>query len=153
MRTGNQPLVDNPAGVPLAMWVTAWGARAVLAGLFFYSGFVKAGASEEFMVTLAPFTFVPADLVESLAMFLPWFEVVLAVCLLIPRATRWAAFATVVLMALFTGVLTWALANGIVVACGCFGSDPSPAAWKMMLAIARDVLIGAVALWLALRHD
>jgi hypothetical protein len=50
------------------------------------------------------------------------------------------------LCVLFAMVLSWALANGIVVSCSCFGQDDQPSAMKMMLALGRDLCLAGLAL-------
>ena len=118
--------------------------------MFFYSGFVKAGASEQFLASLLPFTFLPDILLEWTATGLPWLEIALAAGLLWGRSARWAAAGTVILMAIFIGVLSWALSEGIIVSCSCFGEEEDPSAAKMRMVIARDAGIAAVAFLLVL---
>ena len=118
--------------------------RVALAGLFLYAGAVKAGASQEFAIALMPFTFVPPDWTMPLALTLAWLEIIAAIFLLLPRVFPLGAALVGSLCVLFIGVLSWALSNGIIVSCSCFGSDDSPSAWKMLLAIGRDIfLLGA----------
>jgi len=128
----------------------AWAARICLAGIFFYSGFVKAGASEEFLISLLPFTFLPQVLLEWTAFGLPWVEIGLAVGLLWPGTARVAALATILLMGVFIGVLAWALSEGIIVGCSCFGEDEDPSATMMVFVIVRDAGIAAAAFLLML---
>jgi hypothetical protein len=109
--------------------------RIALAAVFFYAGTVKAGASQEFAMALLPFTFVPPQWTMPLALALAWTDILALGAALVGA-----------LCFLFIGVLSWALWNGIIVSCGCFGADDSPSAWKMLLAIGRDiVLLGAAA--------
>ena len=120
--------------------------RIALAALFFYAGAVKAGASQEFAVALLPFTFVPPQWMMPLALALAWTEILTAILLLLPRIFPLGAALVGALCLLFIGVLSWALWNGIIVICGCFGAEDSPSAWKMLLAIGRDIiLLGAAA--------
>ena len=119
--------------------------RLVLAGLFFYAGVVKAGASQEFAIALLPFTLVPPEWTMPLALSLAWIEILAAILLLLPRVFPLGAALVCALCVLFISVLSWPLWNGIVVSCGCFGADDSPSAWKMLLAIGRDILLLAAA--------
>lgn len=120
--------------------------RIALAAVFFYAGAVKASASQEFAMALLPFTFVPPQWTMPLALALAWTEILAALLLLLPRVFPLGAVLVGGLCLLFIGVLSWALWNGIIVSCGCFGADDSPSAWKMLLAIGRDiVLLGAAA--------
>jgi uncharacterized membrane protein YphA (DoxX/SURF4 family) len=123
--------------------------RIALAGLFFYAGAVKAGASQEFAIALLPFTFVPPEWTIPLALALACMEILAAILLLLPRAFPLGAALVCALCLLFIAVLSWALWNGIIVSCGCFGGDESPSAWKMFLAIGRDIiLLGAATILL-----
>lgn len=120
--------------------------RIALAAVFFYAGAVKASASQEFAMALLPFTFVPPQWTMPLALALAWTEILAAILLVLPRVFPLGAALVGALCLLFIGVLSWALWNGIIVSCGCFGADDSPSAWKMLLAIGRDiVLLGAAA--------
>ncbi len=120
--------------------------RIALAAVFFYAGAVKASASQEFAMALLPFTFVPTQWTMPLALALAWTEILAAILLLLPRVFPLGAVLVGGLCLLFIGVLSWALWNGIIVSCGCFGADDSPSAWKMLLAIGRDILLlGAAA--------
>jgi uncharacterized membrane protein YphA (DoxX/SURF4 family) len=125
--------------------------RIALAALFFYAGVVKAGSSQEFAIALLPFTFVPPEWTMPLALALAWIEILAAILLLLPRVFPLGAALVCALCLLFIGVIAWALWNGIIISCGCFGADDSPSAWKMLLAIGRDILLlGAATTILAL---
>jgi uncharacterized membrane protein YphA (DoxX/SURF4 family) len=128
--------------------------RLALAGVFFYAGAVKAGASQQFAVALLPFTFVPPDWTLPLAHGLACTEILAAILLLIPRFVDVGAGLICALCLLFLGVLSWALWNGIIVSCGCFGEDDSPSIAKMLMAVARDVIfLGAAVAVLVLRRN
>lgn len=119
--------------------------RVGLAAVFLYAGVAKASSSAEFLLALAPFTFVPVTWLGPIARLLPLAEILGAI-LILPRRTRRAGAAVLLaLLLVFIGVIGWALANGIIVACSCFGVDETPSAWKMALALGRDVVLAAMA--------
>lgn len=121
--------------------ILRWG----LAVVFLYAGMVKAPPGAQFAVTLVPFTFLPSGWILPIAWGLPWVEIA-AGLLILPRQTRLiGAGMMVALCAVFCVVLAWALTNGIIVACSCFGRDESPSAWKMLAAIGRDIVLIGVA--------
>jgi len=122
--------------------------RVALAAVFLYAGIVKASASEEFALALVPFTFVPAGWTGALAILLACTEILAGILLLVPRVYPLGALITLFLACLFIVVLAWALANGIIVDCGCFGKDEAPSAGKMIESIVRDVLIALAAAWI-----
>lgn len=129
----------------LALLWTWRATRLILAAIFLYAGIVKAGASEEFALALVPFTIIPEAWTGLFAVTLAWTEVAAGVLILLPRIHRAGSAAILFMALLFAGVLGWALANDIIVSCGCFGDDAPPSAQAMLLAIIRDAAIAAAA--------
>jgi len=120
------------------------GLRIALGLLFLYAGWTKTMASDQFLLALVPFTFLSGAMLPWIALFLPIVEIVAGLALL--AGFRKVGGALVLLLCLtFIGVLVWALSQDIIVACSCFGHDEAPSAGKMWLAVARDVLLAAVA--------
>lgn len=119
--------------------------RLILAAIFLYAGIVKASASEEFALALVPFTIIPEAWTGLFAVTLAWTEVGAGVLILLPRVNRAGSALILFLALLFAGVLGWALANDIIVNCGCFGEDAPPSANAMLLSIIRDAAIAAAA--------
>ena len=114
--------------------------RAFLGAVFLYAGIIKAGASEQFALALVPFTFVPIGWLGTLAIALPLAEIAAGILILLPRVHMAGSVLICLLSLTFIGTLSWALSNGIIVACGCFGADETPSAFKMLIAIARDIV-------------
>jgi hypothetical protein len=76
-----------------------------------------------------------------LAVGLAWMEILAGVLVLAPRIYEAGAAMIAGLCLVFIAVLSWALWNGYIVSCGCFGEDMAPSAAKMLLAIGRDILL------------
>ncbi|MEX1119543.1 MAG: MauE/DoxX family redox-associated membrane protein [Terrimicrobiaceae bacterium] len=133
--------------------VLSWVVRIVLAAVFLYAGIIKSTASEQFLVALAPFTFFPEPLLLPLSTWLPLGEILVGLLILIPKTHRLGAGLALGLLVVFMGVLGWALSQGIIVSCSCFGEDDAPSAWKMVLAILRDLFLAVAALWLIVREN
>ena len=119
--------------------------RFVLGGTFLFAGAIKAGASEEFALALVPFTILPEAWTGPFAVTLAWTEIAAGLLILLPRVHRIGSALILFLALVFIGVLTWALSNGLIVSCGCFGGDETPSAAAMQLAILRDVGIASAA--------
>ena len=134
------------------MKIAIWAARIFLAAVFFYAGVVKLGTSERFAITVADFSILPPALLRVVVPGLPWLETFAAVLLVIPRTARLGAGILAVLLVTFIAALAWALHQGIVVDCGCFGEESQPSADRMALAIGRDVALLALTLGLAWRR-
>ena len=122
--------------------------RLILGITFLYAGIIKASASQAFAIALLPFTFIDSMWTGPLAIGLAWMEILAGVLVLAPRIYEAGAAMIAGLCLVFIAVLSWALWNGYIVSCGCFGEDMAPSAAKMLLAIGRDILLfaGAVAI-------
>ncbi|PTX95215.1 hypothetical protein DB345_13080 [Spartobacteria bacterium LR76] len=117
--------------------------RIALGSVFLYAGGIKAMATESFALTLMPFTFVPPEAYDWIALLLPYTEL-LAGLFIIFGLPRIGAALILGLSILFCYVIGWALSNQIIVSCGCFGTeDTAPSAEKMAWAMRRDVLLAA----------
>lgn len=143
----------RPGLLPVLLETAAWIVRAILAGVFLYAGLVKSSDSEAFLISIAPLTFLPEPLIFFAGIALPWIEILAGILLLIPRTTRIGALLVFLLCMLFIGVLAWALSEDIVVACGCFGSEPDepPSSDAMLAVILRDIALALPALVLAIK--
>ncbi len=119
--------------------------RLILGITFLYAGIIKASASQAFAVALLPFTFIDTMWTRPLATGLAWMEILAGVLVLAPRIYEAGATVIAGLCLVFIAVLSWALWNGYIVSCGCFGEDVAPSAAKMFLAIGRDILLFAAA--------
>ena len=126
--------------------------RVILAGIFLYSGVIKASSSAQFAIALAPFTFLPETWIRPLSILLPVWEIVAGLLILVSPTKHIGAGVILALCILFATVLGWALANGIIVSCSCFGQDDRPSAMKMALALGRDLFLAGMALIIILER-
>ncbi len=117
--------------------------RIILGGTFLYAGAIKATSSGEFAMALIPFTFVPETWIGPISKALPLVEILGGVLVLLPWTKRYGAALLLLLCLAFIAALGWALANDIIVACSCFGQDEEPSAFKMKVALGRDLLLVA----------
>ncbi len=117
--------------------IVHWTCRLILAGIFIYSGYIKAQSPLQFASAITGYKLVPDSLIFPLANYFPWVEIALGVLLLIGWKIRYVALGAVALLLSFTVILTVTYLRGIDADCGCFGFGQkiSP------LTIARDVLI------------
>lgn len=119
------------------------GICAILAAVFVYAGVDKIRDPQSFADSVAAFGMVPKLLVTPFALGLPVLEVLCGLMLLVGRSRRVAAFAVVLLTAMFFVALGTALARGLTLDCGCFGTG-APSRSRMWLESVLDiVLLGA----------
>lgn len=123
--------------------------RLFLGGIFLWAGLVKIQGMGSFADNIDAFKLFPAAIVNLLAVSLPLLEIIIGGMLLIGWQKRQAAFAGMLLLAVFTLVLLQAQVRGLTVDCGCFGdsNDMKSTPW---VALGRDLVLlaGAVLLYL-----
>jgi putative oxidoreductase len=120
--------------------------RLILAAIFIYSGLLKSSSSAQFAIALAPFTILPETWLRPLSLILPLCEIAAGLLIAASPTRHIGAGVILALSVLFATVLGWALANGIIVSCSCFGRDDQPSAAKMAIALSRDIILAGMAL-------
>ena len=127
-------------------------ARLILGGVLFYAGFLKLRAGHPFAEAIANFRMLPAQANQILAVVLPWVEVSTGLLLVFGVWVRAAGLLSVLMFSSFLVAITAALARGLDIECGCFGTGA--AARVGLHALALDVallLFAAAVLYLAPR--
>ena len=81
-----------------------------------------------------------------MSILLPFAEIAAGILIVMPRTKRLGALLVTGLCLVFITALSWAMANGIVVSCSCFGEDEQPSLAKMTLSLLRDIVLAALAL-------
>jgi uncharacterized membrane protein YphA (DoxX/SURF4 family) len=97
-----------------------------------------------FALDIATYQILPIELVNLMAIVLPWLELTAALMLLVGFRARAASLLMTGMMLMFTLAVSLALARGLDMSCGCFASqgiNEDPVSWRTIL---RD------ATWLAL---
>lgn len=121
--------------------------RWILGGAFLYAGILKMQDPQAFADRIADFQILPFAFVNLLAISLPIAEILVGVLLMIGFWAECVAFAALLLTALFFMAIASVLLRGLVIDCGCFGTG-SPSVLTLLLALGRDILLGAMALFL-----
>lgn len=99
------------------------GAQVVLGLLFLYAALGKIVDVADLAVELHNFRLVPLWSENLIAMTLPWIELLAGLALVLgvrPRAGAWVAGA---LLVVFTAGVALAMARGLDISCGCFGTS------------------------------
>jgi uncharacterized membrane protein YphA (DoxX/SURF4 family) len=123
--------------------------RVAIGGIFIVAGASKVGHAPLFAAQIAGFRILPEAVVAPLAVMLPFLEILLGGYLIVGFFTRVAAWAAVVLLAVFDLAIASAVVRGLTVSCGCFGpNDATVTTWSE---VARDAIFVALALIVALR--
>ena len=102
------------------------GYRIFVACLFLYAGATKLADTAGFAESIAAYRILPDPLVPCAAMGLPAAEVLAGFGALLNR--RWGILGITGMMVLFLGVLSYGVATGLNIDCGCFDTQAKPAA-------------------------
>jgi hypothetical protein len=94
------------------------GFRLFIGGLFLYAGATKLADTAGFGEAIAAYRILPDPLVPCAALGLPVFEVIASLGALLNR--RWGILGITAMMILFLGVLSYGVAMGLDIDCGCF---------------------------------
>lgn len=127
--------MSNPVTVPttsnsatVSGWLRAlqeleWLARLLVGGMFVWSGAAHLANPYYFLSTIYQYELTSAPIGALIASYLPFLELVLAVCLLSNAGLRPAWLVTSLLLSSFVAVQGSALARGLKISCGCFGPE------------------------------
>ena len=113
--------------------------RYALAAVFLYAGIAKAWNPQEFGLEIARYRMVPHNLINAMAITLPWIEIVAGVLLVIGLWARAAALLCTGMMVVFIAANISALQRGRDISCGCFGGGDQ-AAKLSQATLWRDLL-------------
>jgi putative oxidoreductase len=124
-------------------------ARLILGGVFLYAGTVKIIDPGAFAGDIANYRLLPHELINLLAITLPWIEVVAGALLVFGRWPKASALILTLLMVVFLIAIAQALARGLDIRCGCFGTVEGGHVGAM--ALLRDGVFLALGVWLTWR--
>ncbi len=123
------------------LYAYAYWIAATIIALVLLSGLQKILYPGDFAVSVYRFHLMPGFLVNLTALYIPWLEIVCAVCILFVPRWRIPALCIVLwLVVAFTVAIGLNLWRGSVFGCGCFGrgSLDKPMSW---LNIAHNICL------------
>ncbi len=108
--------------------------RLVLGMVFLVAAADKLGNPELFARNIANYRLVPLELVNVLAIVLPWLELMVGLMLLAGLRVQAAAMVAAGLLVVFTVALVSALVRGLDIHCGCFSQTATERiGWERVL--------------------
>jgi hypothetical protein len=141
----NEGSVIQPPAFSGRSWFVP-GACVLLALIFALAAIPKILDPFAFSEAIDNYRLTPHFLSASLALYLPWFELTLAVALLF-RSYRAAALAlSSGLLAVFSLSVLSALVRGLDISCGCFGTQEADG--PLWTSLVRSLALAAAAGWL-----
>lgn len=123
--------------------------RALVGGGFIIAGLLKIADPAKFADNVANYRLAHHELINLVAIILPWIEVVAGLFVVTGVWLRAAALVIASLTVVFLTVIVSALARGLNIECGCFGTVGGKHIGLVNLAI--DLVFLGLAVWLARR--
>jgi len=114
--------------------------RVVLGALFMYASFDKMANPEAFANIIDNYHLLPYQLVNPLAIFLPWLEFITGLLLIIDKWVKGSLLIYSALLVIFIIALSQALIRGLDISCGCFSVNPSSTS-EVWLRIVADIVM------------
>jgi uncharacterized membrane protein YphA (DoxX/SURF4 family) len=111
--------------------------RLYLAGVFIYASLYKINFPAEFADNIAGYLIVPHWLVNPLAVFMPWLELICGLHLLAGVRVRAVSIIVAGMLGMFAVAVVVALLKDTPINCGCFQSVGEAISWWTVL---RDLV-------------
>jgi uncharacterized membrane protein YphA (DoxX/SURF4 family) len=118
-----------------------WALRLLIGGLFIYAAWAKRAEGIGFADSIAEFRILPAFLIVPFMLSIVPFEFAAGAMVVTGWQKRIGVLGLLIMSAMYSVALVAALARGIAVNCGCFGT--SAVGTNPWLDLGRDLLIVA----------
>ena len=126
--------------------VVAWLIRLFLGGFYVLAGGLKVGDPGKFAEAVSNYRLLPHEAINLVAIMLPWIEVAAGVFLIFGLWLKASAWLINAMTVMFIAAISSAVARGLNVECGCFGTVGGRRVG--LTAIAEDVGLLLLGLWL-----
>jgi len=113
--------------------------RIILGAIFVYASLDKIANPQAFADIINNYRVLPVQLVNPLAIFLPWLEFITGLFLISGKWVKGSLLIYSTLLVIFIIALSQALIRGLDISCGCFSVDPSSAS-EVWLRIILDII-------------
>jgi putative oxidoreductase len=124
--------------------------RWFLGGVFLVAAVPKILHPDQFAIDISHYRLMPYAWINLLAITLPWVELAAGALLVARVWARASAWAITGMMVMFVAVIASALARGLNIECGCFGTIAGRRIGLTSLAF--DLALLGAAIWLSWRE-
>ena len=134
------------------MKILTWILRLGLAAVFIADSIPKIMVPHDFATIMFHYQMLPHSLINLAAIFLPWLEFIVGICLIVaPPLRQGCAILLLIMLIVFTTAIGINLYRGIDITCGCFSvsSEGKHIGW---LNIGRNISFILAAGFLARRE-
>jgi len=122
-------LLKNP-------WLT-WACSITLGCVFVYSSYHKILDPPDFAKSVYNYCIVPGTLVNIAAIYMPWFELIAGLAVLVGLGRRGGALGLGLLSIIFIAALGYNYYRGHPTICGCFGKFADGVEWTDEIKFAK----------------
>jgi uncharacterized membrane protein YphA (DoxX/SURF4 family) len=134
-----------------SLWLSLVG-RLILGGTLLAAGLLKVSHPYTSAAAVRAYRLLPNNLANLIGYTLPWFEIGIALALILGLAVRICSVMTGLLMIAFMVGVGSAWARGLTIDCGCFGGGGKVAAgatqyWQEMLRDMGLIVIVVYLIW------
>jgi uncharacterized membrane protein YphA (DoxX/SURF4 family) len=123
-------------------------ARLFLGSVFVYASIYKIADPESFVRAIYNYHILPGELLNIVAVVLPWLELFVGVCLIFGILLPGAIAIVNALLLVFLGALLFNVFRGLDVECGCFGSATGKVSTPVLWYLIRDAMFISVGIYL-----
>ncbi len=127
-------------------------ARWILGGFFIYASLDKLAHPELFARAISNYQLVPFGLENTMAIILPWLELLAGVCLIAGILVDGANLLVAVMLIVFITAISQALGRGIDISCGCFKVTETGRSLGFSTLVQDFILLG-LCFWVMNRPD
>ena len=125
--------------------------RVGLGGVFVFAGALKIFEPALFAVNISNYRMLPHEVINLFAIVIPWIELTTGLMLIMGVWVRASALVVGTLSLMFLIAIIYALARGLDISCGCFGTvQGSKVGLKNLL---LDLVCLLAASWLVWRSN
>jgi hypothetical protein len=109
--------------------------RLLIGGMFIIASFYKIIEPASFAKSIIYYHIVPTELINLMALFLPWLELLIGVALIVGITYRGAVWWSNILLVVFIAALISTIARNLDIDCGCFkaGHQATGPAWDSLI--------------------
>lgn len=123
--------------------------RWILGGIFLVAAAPKILHPDKFAIDISHYRLLPYAWIHLLAVTLPWIELVAGAMLILGAWVRASAWVITGMMVMFVAVIASAIARGLNIECGCFGTVAGRQIGLTSLLF--DLGLLGIAVWLSYR--
>lgn len=118
--------------------------RLFIGGMFIYAAWDKVLNPYAFAASIRAYKIVPFAMSNFCTLAISWSELIAGVMLVLGILTRKAAGAVFVLVVVFIAAIATTIVRGMVIDCGCFGSDGGASTSWILIGRNIALLVGTM---------